>query len=276
MLRCGCLNLFLGAGVSKGFGLPEWPLLIARILGKGKDTSYLQKLRAMNDKELSTLIDPVDDGKPDFYHRVHKALYSGVKADLPDQLSASPLLLAVAALITGSCRGRIETVFTYNYDDLLEQYLAMLGYAICRRIDPFDFSTRADLVINHVHGFLPQSWERGNSVSELILSEKSYRTRRAGIDAGWSSCVEQSLYSKAALFIGLSGDDGAMLDVLARAKNSVKRVADTDYHGYWLVTPDAYNRNHVAMLDVKMCPIPIDKKMLPKFVFEICQKALPK
>ena len=275
-LRSGCLNLFLGAGVSKGFGLPEWDLLIARILKRATDQLFLEELRTKSDKDLAKLIDVIDrdDRKADYLLAVHSALYETVAITLAEQLSRSPLLLAVTALLTGSCRGRIGRIFTYNYDDLLEQYLTMLGYGICRRTDPFDFSTKADVEINHVHGFLPQAWKPGEICSDLILSEKSYRTRRAGIDEGWSACVEQSLYAKQALFIGLSGDDSAMLDVLERAKQKTKRIHDSDYHGYWLMTPDAYQRNATAIQNVSMCPIPMDKDLLPKFVFEVCQKAL--
>ena len=272
-LRTGCLNLFLGAGVSKGFGLPEWTLLVARILGKGGDAAYVGGLSKLSDKELAKLVDPMDtdEGRSDLLKLVHKALYEGVEERLLDQLAKSPLLLAVAALLTGTCRGRVERVFTYNFDNLLEQYLEMLGLAICMRTDPFQLSTKADVEINHVHGFLPQLWD-GNEIStQLVLSERSYRNRRSEIDEGWSACVEHSLYSRAALFIGLSGNDSAILDVLQRAKKRITR--STDYHGFWLLAPEAYERNHAAILDVGMCPIRIMNEELPKFVFEVCQAA---
>lgn len=230
----------------------------------------------MSDKDLARLVDPIDrnEQRLEYLRAVYKALYDTVEPTLTERLSKSPLLLAVAALLTGSCRGRIDRVFTYNYDDLLEQYLAMLGYVICRRTDPYDYSTRADVEVNHVHGFLPQEWNKHDDAGDLILSEKSYRNRRAGIDEGWSACIEQTLFSKAALFLGLSGDDGTILDVVARARKRTKRAVDTDYHGYWLLAPEAYDRNCSAILDVGMCPIPIDKEALPNFVFDVCQKAL--
>jgi|GEM_PF-2229871 len=274
MLGSGCMNLFIGAGVSKGFGLPEWVVLIARILGKGDDTTFVESLRGKSDKELAKMVDSLDQeaSKNQFLKLVHEALYRDVDKNLISQLSKSPLLLSVTALLTGSCRGRIDRVFTYNYDDLIEQYLKLLGHAICRRVSPDDFSTKADVEINHVHGFLPQNWKPNGNPTELVLSEKSYRNRRAGIDEGWSSYVEHCLYSKAGLFIGLSGDDSVILDVLKRAQKNCHRTVD--YSGYWLLTPDAYDRNESSIVEVGMCPVRISKEQLPEFVFKVCQDAL--
>lgn len=272
LLATGRLNLFLGSGVSSGFGLPDWALLIARLLGKGTEVEYVEQLRAKSDAELMAHVDTVDDGTELYASKVHAALYESVDAELSNHLPRSPLLLAVAALLTGSCRGRIERVFTYNYDNLLEQYIEMLGYACCVRTQWTDFAARADVEINHVHGFLPQAWKPGQPYAAPILSEKSYRNRRAGIDRDWPAAVAHSLYSKAALMIGLSGDDSATLDVLKRAQENLTRVAD--YHGYWLMSPDAYQRNQGRVIEIGMCPVPVEILDFPRFVFGVCQEAI--
>ncbi len=272
LLRDGSLRLFLGSGVSNGFGLPNWALLVARLLDRGEDEEFVNELSAKSDKELGKLVDPVDDGSAAYVEKFHQSLYSKVAEDLAGRFSRSPLLLAVAALLTGSCRGRISSVVTYNYDDLLKQYLEMLGYSVCIRTVPSDFSTWADVEINHVHGYLPQSKEGASKAEELVLSEKSYRKRRAFIDEKWPAYVAHCLYSKAGLFLGLSGDDSATLDLLQRAKGKIQRPAE-DYHGYWLMTPDAYRRNADAIIQVGMCPIRLEKELFPNFVFSVCQQA---
>lgn len=271
LLRASCLNLFLGAGVSAGFGLPFWRLLVARILGHGDDAAFIEGLRGKSDRDMGRLIDAVDDSTANYVSTVYDALYKDVSEGLLEQLQKSPLLLAVAALLTGTYRGRIHHVFTYNYDNLLEQYLNMLGYTVSVRTGPTDYSFKSDVEINHVHGFLPQSWTPASKLPELILSERSYRGRRSEIDEGWSSYVEHSFYSKAGLFLGLSGDDSATLDIFERAKKRVQRSAD--YNGYWLLTPDAYERNAGPIREVGMCPVPIEKEKLPTFVFQVCQAA---
>jgi hypothetical protein len=272
-LNGGSLTLFLGAGVSSGFGLPDWPTLVARILGRGSDASYVGELHTKNDTDLARLIDAVDDGTEAYVDKVHGALYSDVPSILTDHLSRSPLLLSVGAMMTGACRGRITSVITYNYDDLLIQYLNMLGYSVSRRKQYNDLSTWADVEINYVHGYVPQGRTGASRPEDLILSERSYREKRAKIDEEWSSFIVHSLYSKIGLFLGLSGEDGSILDLLARARREIKRT--TGYYGYWLMTPTSFDRNQKPILDVQMCPIKLDKNDLPKFVLQICQNALP-
>ena len=162
-------------------------------------------------------------------------------------------------------------MFTYNYDDLFEQCMRMLGYSYCVRTTATDLSTRADVEVNHVHGYLPQHWNCDEILAPLILSNKSYRAERAAIDKGWSAAIVNSLHSKVGLFLGLSGDDEGILDVLKRAQDMIER--GTEYHGYWLMTPDAYKRNAQEIIDVKMCPIPLEVDDFPRFVFRVCQEA---
>jgi SIR2-like domain len=271
LLGDGCVHLFLGAGVSQGFGLPGWRPLVARVLDKEGDATFIARLIEMSEREVARLLDSIDDESLEYQQRVHRALYRDVSTDLTEQLQRSPLLLAVAGLITGSCRGRISTVTTYNYDDLLEQYLQMLGYAVCVRTTPHELSTRADVEIQHPHGSLPQHWDGTSMRAKLIFSEKAYRERRAAIDEGWSAGIEHNLYSKLGLFIGLSGDDGAIADVLKRAEQKVSRTET--YKGYWLMTPDAFERNSMDVLDVGMCPLKLEAKAMPSYVLRVCQAA---
>lgn len=271
LLHDGALRLFLGAGASSGFGLPEWKMLIARILEKDGDAAFLAELDKKSSTEMCKLLDDIDDRSKAYQQRVQHALYQDVPATLDEQLLKSPLLLAVTAMITGSCRGRVESVITYNYDDLLEQYLGLLGYSICRRTRPDEVSTRADLEVNYPHGILPQGWTGVGDLPEIILSNKSYRKKRAGIDEGWSAIIEYGLYSKIGLFIALSGDDDSILDVLQRTNKNLTRP--DDYNSYWLLTPDAFDRNHKSLLDVGACPIRLEKEKIAKFVFKVCQDA---
>jgi hypothetical protein len=270
LLQRSALRLFLGAGASAGFGLPSWKLLLARVLGKDHDAAFLAALEAKSPTDQRRLIDPLDDGSEAYLRLVHSGLYRDAAPDLLAQLQKSPLLLAVAAMMTGLHRGRIDSVITYNYDDLLEQYLRMLGLSVCRRMQPDALSTRADVELNYPHGRLPQAWSAA-AAPPIILSEKSYRARRAEIDQGWPAYVVHGLHAKIALFLGMSGDDASVLDTLKRAQNRVQRA--DDYTGYWLLTPDAFQRNKDDILEVGMCPIRLEIDEIPKFIFEVCQHA---
>ena len=272
LLRESSLRLFLGAGVSNGFGLPSWKHLIARIVDKDGDATFMSDLPNKAISDLQKMVDPFDDGKTAYVSRVYGALYREVEADLLKQLQQSPLLLAVAAMMTGLHRGRIDSVVTYNYDDLLEQYLTMLGLKVCARLLPSDLSIRSDVEINYVHGRLEQNWTPSADLPELILSAKSYRERRAEIDKGWSALITHGFYSKIGLFVGLSGGDSAILDIMKRVQNRVERN-DRDYTGYWIMTPDAFAENQQDIQQVGMCPIAVPKEQIPQFVFSICQHA---
>ena len=271
-LKSSTLCLFLGAGVSIGFNLPSWKQLIARILGKETDADFVAALDNKSAQDLRRLLDPIDDQSIEYYTLVHDALYRGVVEDLLEQLRQSPLLLAIAAMMTGAHRGRIDCVVTYNYDDLLEQYLRMLGLMVCQRVLPDELSSRSDVELNYVHGKLPQGWGPTAEKPEVfVLSDRSYMARSAHLNIGWPAWVEYKLYSKLGLFLGLSGDDDVILATLRRVKDYVKRREN--YLGYWILTPDAFERNKGRIFDAGICPIPLHKEAIPEFIFQICQHA---
>jgi hypothetical protein len=276
-LRHGWLNLFLGAGVSKPFGLPMWHELVASILDRGNDAIFIKQLESKSDKELGKLVDSCDDGTSAYVEKVWRALYANVPVDLRTRLTSSPLLLAVTALMTGKVRGRVERIYTYNYDNFIEEYLRLLGYEVCVRKQPDDLSGRSDVEINHVHGYLPRA-ELPRKPPELILSAKSYRNRRVEIFEGWSMTIQESLMSKSALVIGMSGNDDSILDVFLAAKRRVEKYHNHLRHdkklGFWLVSPRHYKINSEAILEVGMCPVPVSKEDLPEFILRICQIAM--
>jgi len=272
LLKSGSFCLFLGAGASSGFGLPGWKELIARILDKADDPEFLNELSQRSVRDLDLLLDDIDDGGMPFYQCVQKALYRDALPNLSDQLSRSPLLLAIAALMTGAHRGRINSVITFNYDDLLEQYIRMLGLTVCRRVRPDQLSTRADAELNYVHGNLPQNFDsRQFDSTSLVLSRKSYIRRGAKVDTGWSARIENVLCSKLGLFVGLSGDDDSMLVTLTRARDQISR--DEDHIGYWILTPDAFAKNSKRVAETGVCPIPLKIPDIPTFLFKMCQAA---
>lgn len=268
LLHHGALRLFLGAGVSQGFGLPNWKQLLVRLVGDEANPSSTHE-------SLQRALNAIDDGSEAYVRKVHEALYRDAPEDLGDLLPRSPLLLGIAAMTTGAHRGRVESIVTYNYDDVLEQYMRMLGLKVCPRMLPDSLSVRCDLEINYVHGRLPQDLDPGGGLAtrpDIMLSEKSFRTKRATIDEGWSALVEHGLRSKVGLFIGLSGNDGTPLDLLERLKRKVDGRRQ-DFLGYWLLTPRAYAANAETISSVQVCPIKLRADEIPKFIFRTCTAA---
>jgi hypothetical protein len=267
------LRLFLGAGASCGFGLPDWKTLIARVTKRDTDSAFVAGLQNMDTMDLGRLVDKIDDGTEGYIDLVRTSLYRDASPDLLVQLQKSRLLLAIGALMTGSCRGRIDSVVTYNYDDLLEQYLWMLGYSACRRIRPSDLSTRSDVVIDYVHGCVPQQKQAGDGVPQIVLSAQSYIERRADIDDGWPASVVAGLMSKIGLFVGLSGNDTSIIEQITRAKKKGFTARPDDYNAYWLLTPEAFDRNGEMILKAGSCPILLNKDVIPDFLLAVCQEA---
>ena len=273
LLGRGALRLFLGAGASCGFGLPDWKTLIARVTKRDTDSAFVAGLKDKDTMELGRLVNKVDDGSESYIDLVRASLYRDASPDLLVQLQQSRLLLAIGALMTGSCRGRIESVVTYNYDDLLEQYLWMLGYSACRRVRPSDLSTRSDVVVDYVHGCVPQQKKTGDGAPQIVLSAQSFIERRADIDEGWPASVIAGLMSKIGLFVGLSGNDTTMIEQITRAKNKGFTTRLDDYNAYWLLTPDAFDRNGEMILKAGSCPIRLDKDVIPDLLLAVCRHA---
>lgn len=278
-LQDGVLTLLLGAGVSTGFGLPNWFELVMRLAGiQHGSPAYLEYLaryegNALPDQELQELVDRVDDGSTTYLDKVRQALYAQMQPDLARQLSTSPLLLAVAALTTGTTRGRVDVVTTYNFDDVLEHYVQMLGHSVRIRTNESDLVGRADVTINHPHGFVPRDISRSHSTTQPILSAKAYREKRAQIDAGWSDYIAHVLTQKVALFVGLSGRDSSILDLLHRISKRWKADGRRP-GGYWILTPSDYDKYGPQIAEENVIPLRFEIDEIPMFIFDVCRRAV--
>lgn len=202
------VSLFLGAGVSRLVGSVSWDKLLNDLLKKRNltiDTS--SNKRSVNGLEKGRYI--IDDyiGKRKnipkrFYKDMRTILYSGIKR------SHNDIIEVLATMIT---KCKIESVITYNYDDLIEREINShpLKYKtkcvpIYDKSGPIADNRR---YIYHVHGFLSKSLKQSE---EIILGEKEYH--KVYQDSyNWSN-VEQlhALNRSKCFFIGLSMTDPNM------------------------------------------------------------------
>lgn len=270
-LAMGQLTLFLGSGVSCSLGLPAWLPLLARILGDENDTS---KVASATPEQLSRLVNQVEKKKgADFCQWVHECLYRSVDEEaLTQAMLMSPLLQSLVALITGGLRGRVETVVTYNYDNILERRLEILGFKPFVRRRPWDLVSRSDVVVNHVHGYLPTEWKSNLTEQDLVLSGRSYQKRRLSDSPGWGAQVEQLLMQRVALCVGMSGADQSMIDAMKAADGHAKR--HEPFVAFWLLTPHSYEENHELVSESGACPVRLDAEEIPVFLRETCEGAV--
>lgn len=209
--KTGKNTIFLGAGLSKSMGLPNWEELLISLLEalkKNKLLSVNDYNACVNDSDNNLLVKArylkhfYKDTHLSLVASIRDVLYQGKKGD-------EKLLKSVVKQIKTK---RVESVITYNYDDLLEEALSSEGIPYT----PVDRSNRpmpGTLPIHHIHGMITHNNE-GDYDSNVVLSEDDYH----GLynDAFHWANVEQlhSLSQTTCYFIGLSLKDPSLRRLL--------------------------------------------------------------
>jgi hypothetical protein len=228
------LVLILGAGVSIDQGIPSWKTLLQRLI-----TTTLQNENDDEDKNkvLSQLFDQVFGPNPLiaarylsvyfddlekkkrkkllFEEAIRKALY-----ETYDETKKSNLMKEIVQYCVSPGRTHpLDSVITYNYDDLLERNLENLNLDI-----PFkpifsvgSHASTNQLPIFHVHGYLPKE---GNikQINKITLGDDSYHLQYNEIYR-WSNLVQlQKFKDYNCLFLGISLTDPNQRRLLDIAK----------------------------------------------------------
>lgn len=236
--RKGDVVLFLGAGVSKDGGIPLWATLIKKLhifmlnqLTKDQNLSFeqqkmVQELAFNNEMESPLLqmryIKSAFENE-EYYRLVHEALY--------DQgFDINTRLLNAITKISTPQRAYcgIKSIITYNFDNLLEMRFEQkdISYNVVSCEE--DRSATDKLNIYHVHGYLPNNFEKGTGNPDLVFSEEDYH--RVYRDSySWSNLAQLSaLKENTCLFIGSSLTDPnlrRLLDVAARNGENARHYA---------------------------------------------------
>ncbi|GAA3833472.1 SIR2 family protein [Nocardioides panacisoli] len=273
-LRTGQLTLVLGAGVSRGMGLPPWGELVVA-LETNAETSIGSP--DANADELMRRTDVVRRAVGDsekFLDAVHAALYEGARllgSQYPEVMLESPMLIALGALVMSSRRGSVTDVFTLNFDDVLDWYLHLHGFRtqIVSEL-PVLFRGDVDVRIHHFHGFLPlmSTYDRSRW---LVLTHQQFVRRLAEpTSSPWSAVMGAEFLSKTVLFVGTSMSD---LDVDVILSRTADLVGGSRPLGFVVGTnvPD----DRIADLEERgLVPVSLPTRDdVPRFLLSICQKA---
>jgi hypothetical protein len=232
------LVLFLGAGVSKPYGIPTWKDLVLEIVFD--QTDMARRLEAIDlpfRRALAAWLvdyyeyDPIilarvvkneirrrasrskrgDDPHTLFLEKVRQHLYPR-KPPAPHEPTT---LTAVADFIKRSGENAgVAAVVSFNYDDLLERKLD--GGIDFRSVWSARRSYEKALPILHPHGFLPQQGDMEEC--RLVFTEDDYHGLTTTVFHWALTAVVNYLRHNTVLFIGLS-----MLDP------NLRRLLDASY-----------------------------------------------
>ena len=214
------LVVVLGAGVSVEYGLPSWETLLQKLLigsfSSGKDeglgkSTVLAKLftKAFSPNPLIAaryLRHHYKDQKTKnaFEKAVRGALYETLDGEFKSDLFDEFAQLCVAPGKTPN----LDSIITYNYDDILETHLDDLNIDIpYKSISEVGIHAKpGQLPIYHVHGYLPRKGRLSES-NLITLSEDAYH-QQYGDTYSWNNLVQINKFrDKVCLFIGLSLTD---------------------------------------------------------------------
>ena len=221
----------LGAGVSRGANIPDWKTLLTKLIPENdtvfRDTDYEAIIKQLNYSDIRAaryiksafyqkdsadkikdsaekikdsvdkIKDSTDKKSPEnkFVEKVREILYSNIDRE-------SPLIKTICKIICDDSK-RVQSVITYNYDDLIEEELKKRDleyYSVFRKNRSNDYYK---FPIYHVHGFVPQI---GNA-SKIVLCEEDYHEIYS-YAFHWSNIEQLHAFERnTCFFIGLSMND---------------------------------------------------------------------
>lgn len=231
------LTLVLGAGVSVEYGLPDWNTLLQSLL-----------LSATIDSEepfVASLFTQVFNPSPlvaarfvrNHYHNkvadksfedvTREIIYQQIKADIH-----SPLMKEICALVLAPARSpMLDSIITYNFDDILEREVRRLSFEIGIDIPirtiagPEARPSARELPIYHVHGYL-SSDPHEPIAHPVTLGEADYHQQYNEVYR-WENMVQINKFADAhCLFLGTSFSDPnlrRLLDI-AHAQHGEKGI----------------------------------------------------
>ncbi len=182
------LGLFVGAGISKGCGMPDWDELVSDLAYTVWGIKDAKNIFNGNLLHISRALRETLGNR--FEEEVEKRLYQ-------NQPDYSNTLLSIA-------EAGIHRICSFNFDNLLEGALSQLKIP-CEVVLPGDAFDRHlnKTIVFHPHGYLDYSSES----TSIVFSEHDYHSLYSDPYC-WSNLIQMNmLMSFSILFIGMSLTD---------------------------------------------------------------------
>lgn len=264
----GRLTLVLGAGVSFGFGLPGWSELNERTASVTRCSVPI----GLTGEEAADLILTKGFGGDElkFAEAVRTALYQGYDRSI-DKLTSNRLLAAIGALTMASARGKVTTVVSFNFDDLLEKFLSYHGSVVNSISRMPSWKLVADVSVYHPHGHLPSD-DNESLPGPIVFAQTHYDKRGGNVE--WRNLQVSEFSRTTCLFLGLSGKDNNLKSILTE----VMPIHASRQHGdpFWGVrVSDAKDDPLRGSWEQRgICQYTLGSYAeLPDFLLDLCRRA---
>jgi hypothetical protein len=263
------LSVFLGAGVSTAFNLPQWGELLDRLYTIAGETRPAAKDNTRDAERLA--------GKPEyrgdplkFAADVRTALYSSFSVD---QLKSAEnaMLSALGALVMSSVRGAAMNVVTFNYDDLLETYLRWRGFVVDSVANLPAWNGSSDVTVLHPHGWLPLD-AKARLTSGIVLTQKDYDRIVGDAKNFWRQRQTDIMRSTTPVFLGLSGSDPNLTSMLTEVQNDHPSKGTDHYWGVRLTAKGDTNSSTWEERGIRSFEC-ADFDHIPSLLMEVCRQA---
>jgi len=234
-------TLYLGAGVSASCGLPTWNQLIEQICtaffyhwefseNNGKDKfpknlsiafweNYLWSEKSLELSKILAKENPINVAEQiksriqpkDWVYLIRKLMYD------QNVLKPSCLISEITELFSTDY---INTVFTSNFDDLLEKQLKHKGIK-CKSIFEIPFKKGEGKVVIHPHGILPIE---GGQKTRIIFTESEYIDEFSK-PYSWTNLIQLNEFNNSTcIFIGTSFTDINLVKLLRVSREETKNM----------------------------------------------------
>ncbi|MFD6860737.1 SIR2 family protein [Rhodococcus sp. NPDC060090] len=199
------IGLFLGAGASAASGLPDWDSFSINVLtdsGAIQDSVTAKAFLAGQDPAI--VAEAAKEAAGDRWSAVLKSSLYG-----SEPVSPAPLHYA-AAVLAEHCGPDAITLFTLNYDDLLEVALREVLDAkgkrveVCSRQSQRPRARGGSYEVQHLHGFMPPGSSDAHSV---ILTLSDYNKLGENRSTWQSAALADSLSKGPLVLAGTSYRD---------------------------------------------------------------------
>lgn len=179
ILKDGQLSLITGAGVSVPLGLPKWITLVRRLCESSQKDEIRNLVAGKDDSDLNLKLisekfkDSFNDNN-EYLEEIQRILYDKIELNL--DTVHKPMMTALSSLFVGNYKGRVKRVVTYNFDNLLNWYLSVLGLSVNTEYDNQAIDSNEDCNIFHVHGILPHpsSFSKVKKSKSIVFSQDEF------------------------------------------------------------------------------------------------------